>query len=94
MPTKKRLTKKRVKRRPVSRNRSSNNRTRKIKRSRRKRRINRKNSNKTMQHGGYYKSEPDSNIPEVKPKGIADEIPPWPGSSKCKSDCFEVCTIL
>ena len=94
MPTRKRLTKKRVKRR-----RGHRNIRQKIKKSRRKTRINKKNrknnSNKNIQKGGYDDYDPPGGeIPKAKTKGLIDTIPPWPGSNKCKSDCFEVCTIM
>ena len=97
MPTRKRLTKKRVRRRRSHRNIHQKN-----KKSRRKTRINKKNrknrknnSNKNIQKGGYDDYDPPGGeIPKVKTKGLTDTMPPWPGSNRCKSDCFEVCTIM
>lgn len=100
MPTKKKLTKKRIKCR-----RTHKNNCRRIKKSRRKTKINKKNNrknrrkfNRTVHQGGATptptEKELGNDIPSVKSKGIADDAPPWPGSSSCREHCFEVCTIM
>ena len=81
------------------------NNCRRIKKSRRKTKINKKNnrknrrkSNRTLHQGGATptptENELGNDIPSVKSKGIADDVPPWPGSSSCREHCFEICTIM
>ena len=100
MPTKQRMTKKRIKCRRAHRNNR-----RRIKKSRRKTKIkqknnrkNRRKSNRTVHQGGATptptEKELGNDIPSVKSKGIADDAPPWPGSSSCREHCFEVCNIM